>query len=157
MAFCRTSLTLIAWAVGVAAAPALAADHPDLTGAWKLNEANRPAGSTGPREVVLTIQHHDPQFSYQAKGRQSNYVPFSEAYSFTTDGKAPAGDAKLKVVAQWKDEVLTTRYLLGGDEFMVVEYRLSADGKRLTRDPVLRGKPLGREVYDRQSPGTVTP
>ncbi len=157
MTFCRTSLALVAWVAGVAVAPVLAGDHPNLTGTWKMNEANRPAGSTGPREVVLTIRHHDPQFSYQAKGRQSNYAPFSEAYSFTTDGKVPEGDAKMKVVAQWKDEVLTTRYLVGGEEFMVVEYHLSADGKRLTRNPFLRGKPLGRETYDRQSPGIVTP
>jgi len=145
----RTSLALIAWVAGVMAVPLLAADHPDLSGTWKMNEANRLADSQGPREVVLTIQHQDPRFDFQAKGRQSNYAAFSETHTLTTDGKATA-EGNMKVVAEWQGEALTTRYLMGGEEFMVIEYRLSADGKQLTRDLTLRGKPLGRETYDRQ-------
>jgi hypothetical protein len=142
-------LVLTATIVGGAAISLLAADHPDFTGTWKLNDANRPPSSTGPREVVFKIKHQDPWFSYEATGRQSNYAPFSEAYSFTTDGKTPEGDAKVKVVAGWRGDVLTTRYLSDGKEIGVVEYRLSADGTQMTRDTVLMGK-LGRETYDKQ-------
>jgi hypothetical protein len=150
MSLRSTLLAFVAVTVGGAAPFALAVEHPDFTGTWKMNEANRSPESTGPREVVFKIKHQDPQFSYEATGRQSNYAAFSEAYSFTTDGKTPAGDAKIKVVGEWHDQVLTARYLSDGKEVMVVEYRLSADGKQMTRDPTLMGKPLGRETYDRQ-------
>jgi hypothetical protein len=145
----RTLLVLIAWVAGGAAATVLAADHPDFSGTWKMDEAKRPADSQGPREVVLTIQHQDPQFNFQAKGRQSNYAAFSETHSLTTDGK-PTMEGKIKVVAEWQDQALVTRYVIGGEDFMVIEYRLSADGKQLTRDLTVRGNPAGRETYDRQ-------
>ena len=150
MAFRRAFLALIALAVGAATGSVLAGDHPDFTGTWKMNETAREPNSTGPREVVFKITHQDPEFSYEATGRQSNYAAFSEAHSFTTDGKVSAGDAKVKIVAQWQGQVLRTRALIDGDEFMVVEYRLSADGQQMTRDLFLKGKPLGRETYDRQ-------
>ena len=80
-----------------------------------------------------------------------HYSSFSEEYAFTTDGKVPEGDAKVKIVCQWsQDQVLTTRVFAGGNEIMVIEYRLSADGKQLTRDLSMKGNPLGRETYDRQ-------
>jgi hypothetical protein len=132
------------------ASPALAQGHPDFTGTWKLNETNRSPTDRGPREVVFTIEHRDPDFKYAAKGRQANYAAFAESYAFTTDGRVPAGDAKVKVVARWEGDVLTTRYLANGEEVFVAKYRLSADGKQMLREVTMKGKPLGNEVYDKQ-------
>ncbi len=146
----RTLLALLAAATLTTVAPLRAAEHPNLSGTWKMNESARQASSTGPREVVLTIEHKDPAFRYEAKGRQSNYAAFSEEYSFTTDGKVPAGDAKIKVVAQWEGGALITRYLMGGNEVFVVRYELSADGKRLTREQTMKGKRIALDTYDRQ-------
>jgi hypothetical protein len=143
------------FAFGAVAALAMAvpvhpAEHPNFSGTWKMNETARPPNSTGPREVVLTIEHKEPSFHYQAKGRQSNYAAFAEEYSFTTDGKVPTGDAKVKVVAQWDADVLTTRYLVGGNEVASVRYQLSADGRQLTREQTTKGKRVALDTYDRQ-------
>jgi hypothetical protein len=146
----NTFFALVAAVVLAMASPLRAAEHPNFSGTWKMNEAARQPDSTGPREVVLTIEHQDPSFRYEAKGRLSNYAPFSEAYSFTTDGRVSTGDAKVKVVAQWDGDILTTRYLVSGDEAFIVRYRLSADGKQLTREQTMKGKLLARDTYDRQ-------
>jgi hypothetical protein len=146
----HTLFALVAAVTLAAAAPLHAAEHPNFSGTWKMNESARQPDSTGPREVVLTIEHKDPSFRYEAKGRQSNYAAFSEEYSFTTDGKVPAGDAKVKVVAQWDEDVLITRYLVGGNEMFVVRYQLSADGKQLTREQTMRGKRVALDTYDRK-------
>jgi hypothetical protein len=137
------SAAFVAW-------PALAQNHPNFTGTWKLNETNRSPTDMGPRGVVFTIDHRDPDFKYDAKGRQANYAAFAESYAFTTDGKVPAGDAKVKVVAQWEGDALMTRYLAGGSEVFTVKFRLSADGRQMFRETTLKGKPLGTEVYDKQ-------
>lgn len=146
------SRRVIAFAVSaVFVAPfAHAQSHPNFTGTWKQNEANRSPTNMGPREMVFTIDHRDPDFKYEAKGRQANYAAFTESYAFTTDGRVPAGDAKVKVVARWEGPVLTTRYLANGEEQFVVKFSLSADGKQMSRETTLKGKPLGTDVYDRQ-------
>ncbi len=146
----HTLLALVAAATLASAALLQAGDHPDFSGTWKMNESARQPNSTGPREVVLKIEHKEPSFRYEAKGRQSNYAAFAEEYSFTTDGKVPAGDAKIKVVAQWDRGALITRYLVGGNEMAVVRYELSADGKQLTREQTIKGKRISIDTYDRQ-------
>jgi hypothetical protein len=140
----------LALATTVLAAPLVAQTHPDFSGTWKQNETNRAPTNLGPREVVFTIDHRDPQFKYDAKGRQANYAAFAESYAFTTDGRMPAGDAKVKVVGKWEGDVLTTRYLVNGEELSVVKYRLSPDGKQMFREMTMKGKPLGTDVYDKQ-------
>lgn len=132
-----------------AALPVLAQSHPNFTGTWKLNETNRSPTNLGPREVLFTIDHRDPDFKYDAKGRQANYAAFAESYAFTTDGKMPAGDAKVKVVGQWEGDVLTTRYFANGEELFVAKYRLSADGRQMFRETAMKGMPLGTDVYDK--------
>jgi hypothetical protein len=146
----NTFFALVAVTALATAAPLHAAEHPNFGGTWKMNESARLPGSTGPREVVLTIEQQEPSFRYDAKGRMPNYARFSEEYSFTTDGKVPTGDAKVKVVAQWDGDVLVTRYLIGGDEAFVVRYKLSADGRQLTREQTMKGKRLALDTYDRQ-------
>jgi hypothetical protein len=148
MSTCR----LVAFVVSAAfvASPLPAQDHPNFTGAWKQNETNRSPTELGPRAGVFTIDHRDPDFKYDAKGRQANYAAFAESYAFTTDGKVPAGDAKVKVVAQWEGDVLMTRYLAGGNEVFTVKFRLSADGRQMFRETTMKGKPVGTQVYDKQ-------
>ena len=148
MSTCRGIVFVVSAAF--VASPALPQDHPNFTGVWKLNETNRSPTDLGPRELVFTIDHRDPDFKYDAKGRQANYAAFAESYAFTTDGKVPAGDAKVKVVAQWEGDALMTRYLAGGNEVFTVKFRLSADGRQMFRETTMKGKPLGTEVYDKQ-------
>ena len=148
MSTCRGIVFVVSAAF--VASPALAQDHPNFTGIWKLNETNRAPTNLGPREVVFTIDHRDPDFKYDAKGRQANYAAFAESYTFTTDGKLPAGDAKVKVVAQWEGDALMTRYFASGTEVFTVKFRLSADGRQMFRETTMKGTPLGTEVYDKQ-------
>lgn len=143
-------VTALVLSAAFVAAPVLAQTHPNFSGTWKQNETNRPPTNMGPRELVFTIEHRDPDFKYDAKGRQANYAAFAESYAFTTDGKMPAGDAKVKVVGQWEGEVLTTRYFANGEELLVAKYRLSADGRQMFRETTMKGRPLGTDVFDKQ-------
>ncbi len=77
------------------------------------------------------------------------YMPFSEAYDFTTDGKMPSDPAKVGVCAAWEGEALVLRYVKDGREFARFTLHLSADGKQMTREGAMGNVNL-REVYDRQ-------
>jgi hypothetical protein len=124
----------------LAALPLVAATHPDFTGTWKYAD--------GPTEIVFQIEHKDPNFRYTASGRRS-YMPFSETYAFTTDGKVPADSSKLAVTAFWEGETLVTKYVKQGKEIALFRCRVSPDGRKLTREGTITGRKV-REVYDRQ-------
>ncbi len=133
------------------AAPAATADtRPDFTGTWKLNEtlSGTPAG--GVREVVFIIEHKDPNFKYSATGKRAFNAAFSEAYECTTDGKLPADPAKVSMAGNWQSATLLLSLYKDGKELMKFSFRVSADGKQMTREADLPGGRKIREVYDRQ-------
>jgi imidazolonepropionase-like amidohydrolase len=151
------------WKLGVAAArgasvappipaapTAAAASRPDFTVTWKLNEtlSGTPAG--GVREVVFIIEHKDPNFKYSATGRRAFNATFSEAYECTTDGKPPADPAKVSMVGNWQAQTLILSLYKDGKELMKFSFKVSADGKQMTREADLGGGRKVHEVYDRQ-------
>ena len=145
------------WKLGVAAArgasvapPIPAASRPDFTGTWKLNEtlSGTPAG--GVREVVFIIEHKDPNFKYSATGKRAFNATFSEAYECTTDGKPPADPAKVSMVGNWQAQTLILSLYKDGKELMKFSFKVSADGKQMTREADLGGGRKVHEVYDRQ-------
>jgi hypothetical protein len=125
-----------------------AQSHPNFSGTWKLNETVSGTTASGPREIVWRIEHGDPKFKYSASGKRG-YMPFSEGYEFTTDGRAPVDASKVAVTAAWEGEALVLRYVKGGKELARTQLRLTANGKQMMRDGAM-GDIKVHEVYDRQ-------
>jgi hypothetical protein len=140
-------------AIGVALStlivlPVCAQQRPNFSGTWKLNETLSGTSSTGPREILWKVEQVEPKFKYSASGKRG-YMPFSEAYEFTTDGRAPADASKVAVVGAWEGEALVMRYVKGGKDLARIQLRVSADGKQMLRDGAM-GPVKIHEVYDRQ-------
>jgi hypothetical protein len=134
-----------------ATAPTVAAAiRPDFTGSWKLNEALSGTPAGGVRGVVFIIEHTDPNFKYSATGKRAYNATFSEAYECTTDGKLPADAAKVSMVGNWQAQALVLSLYKDGKELMKFSFKVSADGKQMTREADLPGGRKVREVYDRQ-------
>ena len=91
-----------------------------------------------------------PNFKYSASGKHNFNAGFSEAYEFTTDGTAPASTSKSGVVGTWEGRVLVLRYVKGPKELFTFRFRLSSDGKQMTREADLNGDRKIREIYDRE-------
>ena len=67
---------------------AFAADPPNLSGSWHLNVQKSSWGNvTKPISVVLTIQHQEPQFTYQGSVTYVNEESREFGYSGAFDGK----------------------------------------------------------------------
>lgn len=130
------------------AAQLFAQPRPNFNGTWKLNEAQSGTASTGPRGMVWKIEQADPKFKYSANGTRG-YMPFSESYEFTTDGRAPADTSKVGVIGTWDGSVLVMRYVKDGKDVARIQLSLSNDGKQMTRDGAM-GQVKIHEVYDRQ-------
>ena len=130
------------------ALPVCAQPHPSFNGAWKLNETLSGTSSGGPREIVWKVEHVDPKFKYTASGKRG-YMPFSEAYEFTTDGRAPADASKVAVSGAWEGDVLVMRYMKDGKELARIRLSVSADGRQMTREGAM-GSVRIHEIYDRQ-------
>jgi len=128
--------------------PLCAQPHSNFNGVWKLNESLSGTTASGPREIVWKIEHADPRFKYSASGKRG-YMPFTEAYEFTTDGRAPADATKVAVMAAWEGDALVMRYVKDGKELARIQLRLTADGKQMTREGAM-GSVKIHEVYDRQ-------
>jgi len=122
--------------------------HPNFSGTWKLNEAASGTTAAGPREIVWKIEQSDPKFKYSASGKRG-YMPFSESYEFTTDGRAPADGSKVAVIAAWDGDVLVMRYVKGEKELARIQLHITASGKQMTRDGAMGGITV-HEIYDRQ-------
>uniref|UniRef100_Q01S73 Lipocalin-like domain-containing protein n=1 Tax=Solibacter usitatus (strain Ellin6076) TaxID=234267 RepID=Q01S73_SOLUE len=134
--------------LAVLAATLLAQPRPNFNGVWKLNESLSGTTASGPREIVWKIEHTDPRFKYAASGSRG-YMPFTESYEFTTDGRAPADASKVAVVAVWEGEALVMRYVKDGKELARIQLRIAGGGKQMTRDGAM-GSVKIHEVYDRQ-------
>jgi hypothetical protein len=141
-------MTKIPWYLWLAILPCWGQQHANFNGTWKLNEAMSGTSPTGPREIVWKIEHSDPKFKYTASGTRG-YMPFSEAYEFTTDGRAPADASKVAVIGVWEGDALVMRYVKGGKDVARIELRLKAGGKQMTRDGAMGAVKI-HEVYDRQ-------
>lgn len=133
----------------LAALPVPAQTPPNFTGTWKLQQDPATASSNAPRDVVFFIEHKEPRFKYTATGT-SGFMPFREAYEFTTDGRAPADPSTVSVSANWDGQTLVMKYLKRGELIATVRLRCSPDGKQMIREADIDANHQVREVYDRQ-------
>jgi imidazolonepropionase-like amidohydrolase len=129
---------------------AVSETRPNFTGTWKLNETASATPAGGVREVVFTIEHKDPNFKYSATGKRAFNATFSEAYECTTDGKLPADPAKVSMAGNWQGAALVLSLYKDGKELMKFSFKVSADGRQMTREADLPGGRKVREIYDRQ-------
>jgi hypothetical protein len=135
---------LIGAALAALSLTARAQTKPDFTGTWQMRESAAPTG--GPREIVFVIEHKEPRFKYSATGKLG-YQSFSEAYEFTTDGKAPADPSRVSVVGHWEGQTLAMSFVKDGKELAKFTYSLSPDARQMTREG---GPGRTHEVYDRK-------
>jgi hypothetical protein len=142
------SVLRIALAAAIGALPANAEAHPNFSGIWKINATGTDASSS-PTNVVFAIDHKEPKFKYTAKGT-SGAGPFEESFTFSTDGSiVPVDPRELSVGGVWNGQALVVRYHKDGKQLATVEFRLSPDGKRMTRRGEIGARKIV-EVYDRQ-------
>jgi len=116
-----------------------AADKPDFTGKWKLNNAKSDFGPMpgGPDKFERTIDHKDPNlkmttvqaFQGQERSNDVEYVIDGQEKTVET----PMGP--MKVTPVWKGDILeiTVKREIQGSQIQSVEtWSLSEDGKTLT-------------------------
>jgi hypothetical protein len=136
----RPLLTL-AIAAALTCTAAVAADKPDFSGSWKLNNAKSDFGPMpqGPDKFERKVDHKDPEMKVSTtQAMQGNERTSDSAY--TIDGKehdVQMGPATAKVTATWKDstlEVIAKREIQGNAITSAEKWSLSPDGKILTVD-----------------------
>lgn len=120
---------------------AMAADKPNFSGNWKLNNSKSDFGPMpqGPDKFERKVDHKDPEMKISTtQAMQGNERTTDSAY--TIDGKEheiQMGPATAKVTATWKEsvlEVLAKREIQGNAITSAEKWTLSADGKVLTID-----------------------
>ncbi|HEY3441880.1 MAG TPA: hypothetical protein VGK29_14045 [Paludibaculum sp.] len=136
------------WALAIAATltcgAAWAADKPNFTGNWKINNAKSDFGPMpqGPDKFERTVDHKDANLKVKTiQSMQGNERSTDVAY--TIDGKEhdiQMGPATAKVTASWKDatlEIIAKRDIQGNAITSTEVWSLSADGKVLTVDSTI--------------------
>ncbi len=118
---------------------ALAADHPDFSGTWKINNAKSDFGPmpTGPEKFERKVEHKDPSLKVVTTQAVNGKEVTSEA-SYVINGReqdVPMGSLTAKVVPQWKGDTLEVVARLegpGGKMVSTEVWSLSEGGKVLT-------------------------
>ena len=135
------TLALAATLIGCAA---LAADKPNFTGSWKLNNAKSDFGPMpqGPDKFERKVDHNDPAMKVNTVQSMGGNERTTDV-AFTIDGKeheVTMGQSTGKITANWKDavlEVVTKREVQGNAFTSTDKWTLSADGKLLTVDSAI--------------------
>lgn len=152
------------WTLTIAAAltcsAALAADKPDFSGSWKLNNAKSDFGPMpqGPEKFERKVDHKDPEMKVNTtQSMQGNERTTDAAY--TIDGKehdVQLGTTTAKITANWKAsvlEVVSKREIQGNAITSTEKWSLNADGKILTVDSAIstpQGEFVMKFVLDKQ-------
>ena len=148
----KTTLRLfLALTTLFAAASLFAAEHPNLSGKWKLNVARSETGSAGPTELVVDIDHKDPVLTYTAKGNAGGQ-DFEETETITTDGKPTRDSHGATVTAHWDGATLVAEATGDdGTHLYMARLTLSEDGKTINRVVTQQGDLQPRhEIYEKQ-------
>src|SRR5450759_3247436 len=120
---------------------AVAADRPNFSGSWKLNNAKSDFGPMpqGPEKFERKVDHKDPEMKVTTtQSMQGNERTTDTAY--TIDGKehdVQMGPVSAKITANWREavlEVVAKREIQGNAITSTEKWSLSADGKVLTVD-----------------------
>jgi len=150
----RKQLALAALMVGIAVAQA-----PNLSGTWKLNAQKSSWGKKPkPVNVIVTVEHNEPQFKYSGTVTDANGNPSNFAVECPIDGQehpvtTSYGPGKIAIK---RLNPYTTESTYKSDDGKYTETAttsVSRDGKEMTRRLHSKG-PDGdatwTEVYDRQ-------
>lgn len=122
-------------------AAAQAADHPDFSGTWKLNNAKSDFGPMpqGPEKFERKVDHKDPEMKVSTTQSMMGNEQ-TTAVAYTIDGQeheVRMGAATAKITANWKASVLeinAKREIQGNAITSTETWTLSAEGKVLTVD-----------------------
>jgi hypothetical protein len=137
---------------------AMAADHPNFSGTWKLNLAESDfidKHASAPDSLVLTVRHEGDDFRYDSQREK--------------DGKKSRGHLDLQIglsidqsggtaAAEWKADQLEFKLIYNPgqqNQYDAIEtWSLSTDGKKLTSDfvthlPKNGGEARVRRVFDK--------
>jgi hypothetical protein len=140
----------------IAAGVSLAAEHPDLTGAWKLNvtksEFSRLSGLIN---KSLKIEHSEPKLKVRSTV-VDQLGERTESYNFTTDGKTNTNTMNgfaTETSSIWNGNEILFDVNRGPNWGYKERWSLSPDGKTLTikRHTILtRGETNEAFVFDKQ-------
>lgn len=135
---------------------------PNLSGIWMLDYSRSsldPATKKKMVEYVLTIVHREPEIRITKKYKKSSRE-YSEEMVYYTDGRAefrsPGGLRDPDSVTRWQGNKLVRRSTFGPGRFETFppletvtteEWKLSPDGKTLTRTITNSGMIMGRVKY----------
>ncbi|MCC7157077.1 MAG: hypothetical protein IT161_21030 [Bryobacterales bacterium] len=121
----------------------LAADKPDFTGVWKMNNDKSDFGPIPkPDKYESTIDHKDPQLKISTVQAGEQGERKSDA-TFTTDGNETTnkfGPTEMKSKARWEGNVLIieSKVEFQGNEISISEkWNLSGDGKAIVIDRLI--------------------
>ena len=135
---------------------------PNLSGIWMLDYSRSsldPATKKKMVEYVLTIVHREPEIRITKKYKKSSRE-YSEERVYYTDGRAefrsPGGLRDPDSVTRWQGNKLVRRSTFGPGRFETFppletvtteEWKLSPDGKTLTRTITNSGMIMGRVKF----------
>jgi hypothetical protein len=135
---------------------------PDFTGLWELNLERSTLRGSGPKRIVIEIEHREPRLVQQihltnADGAEKRMTFAYETGAETTNS---VGGAPARTSARWEGEelVMESRVMTPCREVQFRDYwSISDDGRTLTmahRDDDLAGQ---ISVLERRSPGDSPP
>jgi hypothetical protein len=116
---------------------AIAADRPNLTGAWKMNPANSDLGSNAIKSRVDTIEHKDPQLKITTTQDDENGTN-TVVRDYVTDGREMAHTilgGERKSSAHWDGNVLVIETkVMNGNYTIHDRWALADDHKSIRID-----------------------
>ena len=135
---------------------------PNLSGIWMLDYSRSsldPAMRKKVVDYVLTIDHREPEIRINRKYKEGGRE-YSEERVYYTDGRAelssPGGLRNPDSLTRWQGDKLVRRSTFGPGRFETFppletvtteEWKLSPDGKTLTRTITNSGMIMGRVKY----------
>jgi hypothetical protein len=147
---------LLAFTLAAMAAASVSAEHPDLTGTWKLNvtksDFNRLSGLIS---KALKIEHSEPKLKVSS-AVVDQLGEHGESYTFTIDGKTNTNTMNgfaTETSSIWDGDEIIFDVNRGPNWGYKERWSLSSDGKTLTikRHTILtRGETNEAFVFDKR-------
>lgn len=131
--------------VFVCGSAALAADHPDFTGSWKVNVAKSDLGQMPPPDKYeMKVDHKDPDLKTETLmvGQMGEWKMEAVYKTDGTETTNKMGPNESKSTAKWDGKALNivTKASFDGNSMQILgKWSLSDDGKLLTMEQTIRG------------------
>ena len=136
--------TALCVAASIVLTAAVAADKPNLTGAWKMNPAKSDLGSNAIKNRVDTIEHKDPQLKITTTQDDENGTN-TVARDYITDGREMTHTilgGERKSSAHWDGNVLVIETkVMNGNYTIHDRWALADDRKSIRIDRELSNAP----------------